>query len=114
MEAYPEHFQESCIIKVKLSGDGAKFSKSSNFIILSFSLPVLKSKVLSGSGNGIILHTNSTYNVQASNVCVTINIGNHSIVVIKGAESYKSFKRVLDTINKLIMQVNISIKGKVY
>ena len=31
--------------------DGAKFSKSSNFIILSFSLPVLKSKVSSGAGN---------------------------------------------------------------
>lgn len=71
----------------------------------SFSLPVLKSKVLSGSGNGIILHTNSTYNVQASNMCVTINIANHSIAVIKGAESYESlqsFKPVLDTINKLV------------
>lgn len=68
MEAYPEHFQEGCTIKVKLSGDGAKFSKSSNFIILSFSLPVLKSKVLSGAG--IIFNMSGTYNAQAINTSV--------------------------------------------
>ena len=54
METYPEHFQEGCTIKVVEIG--AKFSKSSNFIILSFSLSVLKSKVLSGAaGIGIII-----------------------------------------------------------
>ena len=35
---------------VKISGDGAKFSKSSQFILLSFSLPFLSSNPLSGYG----------------------------------------------------------------
>ena len=46
-----------------------------------------------------------------------LNVGNHSIAVIKGAESYESlqsFKPVLDTINKLVRQGNVSIKGKAY
>ena len=45
------------------------------------------------------------------------NTGNHSIAVIKGVESYeslKSFKPVLDTINKLVKQGTVSVKGKVY
>ena len=36
-------------ISVKISGDGAKFSKSSQFV-LSFSLPFLSSSSLSGYG----------------------------------------------------------------
>ena len=45
------------------------------------------------------------------------NAGNHSIAVIKGAESYeslKSFKPVLDAINKLVKRGTVSVKGKVY
>ena len=37
-------------ISVKISGDGAKFSKSSQFVLLSFSLPFLSSSSLSGYG----------------------------------------------------------------
>ena len=40
-------------IKVKFSGDGARFSRSSNMILLSFSLPELRDEVLSGAGNYI-------------------------------------------------------------
>ena len=35
---------------VKLSGDGARFSKSSSFVLVSFSFPNLASNVLSASG----------------------------------------------------------------
>ena len=42
-------------IRMKISGDGAKFSKSSNIILLSFSLPGLQQTALSGAGI-IIMH----------------------------------------------------------
>ena len=35
---------------VKLSGDGARFSKSSSFVLFSFSFPTLSSNVLAASG----------------------------------------------------------------
>ena len=37
-------------ITIKLSGDGARFSKSSNIILLSFSFPGHQSDVLSATG----------------------------------------------------------------
>ena len=37
-------------IRVKISGDGAKFSRSSNYVLLSFSLLNMGSQVLSDSG----------------------------------------------------------------
>ena len=53
METEPEKFADSSPIQVKLSGDGARFSRTSNFILLSFSFPSLKSDVLSGRGENI-------------------------------------------------------------
>ena len=41
-------------IKVKFSGDGARFSKSSNIFLLSFSLPGLQANVLSGAGEPLL------------------------------------------------------------
>ena len=35
---------------VKISGDGAKFSSSSNFLLLTFSLPGTTENVLSSAG----------------------------------------------------------------
>ena len=37
-------------VMVKISGDGAKFSKSSNFLLLTFSLPGTTENVLSSAG----------------------------------------------------------------
>ncbi len=37
-------------IKVKLSGDGARLSRKSNLILLSFSLPGLQTNMLAASG----------------------------------------------------------------
>ena len=50
MESDPDAFTEGSPIPVKLSGDGARFSWTSNFIVLSFSFPFLRSDVLSGRG----------------------------------------------------------------
>ena len=44
------------VVKVKISSDGAQFSKTSKFILLSFSLPFFSSNVLSGSGRFITLY----------------------------------------------------------
>ena len=65
-----EHFLISCVVhihvqldvpppevvKVKISGDGAQFSKTYKFILLSFSLPFFSSNVLSSSGRFITLY----------------------------------------------------------
>ena len=37
-------------VLVKLSGDGAHFSKTSNFILFSFSFPALTSNALAAAG----------------------------------------------------------------
>ena len=54
----PDIFNEDSPIQVKLSGDRARFSRTSNFILLSFSFPSLRSNVLSGRGTNVV-----TYNV---------------------------------------------------
>lgn len=64
METEPEKFADSSPIQVKLSGNGARFSRTSNFILLSFSFPSLKSDVLSGRGENIFnvdVHTRHAY-----------------------------------------------------
>ena len=48
---HPDRFADEEIC-VKLSGDGARFSSSSSFLLLSFSLPGLASNALSGAGIG--------------------------------------------------------------
>ena len=37
-------------VEVKISGDGAPFSRSSSYVLLSFSLPTLDVQSLSGAG----------------------------------------------------------------
>ena len=45
-----DEFQPGFTVAVKISGDGAQFSKTSKFILLSFSLPFLANDALSGYG----------------------------------------------------------------
>ena len=52
---------EERTIMVKFSGDGARFSRSSNIILFSFSLPELQNNALSGAGT-CELNTLSTEN----------------------------------------------------
>ena len=46
----PSLIDQNTAIVVKISGDGARFSKSSNLILMSFSLPEIQENTLSGSG----------------------------------------------------------------
>ena len=56
MESDPDRFTEDSPIQVKLSGDGARFSRTSNFILLSFSFPFLRSDVLYGRGKSDFIY----------------------------------------------------------
>eukprot|EP00731_Ephydatia_muelleri_P028687 Em0020g331a len=56
-------FQPNQKIKVRISGDGARFSRTSSFVLLSYAILMPVGRYLSG-------------------------IGNHTIAVVKGAEDY--------------------------
>ena len=49
-------FQLGDKIPVKFSGDGAKFSRTSNMMILSFSILVPQGRYLSGTGKCVCVH----------------------------------------------------------
>ena len=53
VKTYPNAFKPETPVYIKLSGDGAKFSRSSNYILLSFSFLSCNTDVLSGSGKEI-------------------------------------------------------------
>ena len=52
--ADPAMFAPGQRIKVRISGDGAKFSRSSSFILLSFAILVPSGRYLSGLGKVLI------------------------------------------------------------
>lgn len=76
-------------VRVKLSGDGAKFSKSSSYVLLSLSFPGV-SNVLAGTGN-------------------------HTFAAVKISEKYEllrdSLKPVFKELNSLIKKKKIVIGG---
>ncbi|CAB4007697.1 Hypothetical predicted protein [Paramuricea clavata] len=77
--------------KVKISGDGAKMTRLTNFIIISFSILNAEDTVMSSKGN-------------------------HTVAVIKGHEDYallkESCSKIFDDINKLASSGKIKIKDK--
>ena len=84
---------------LKISGDGARFSSTSSFLIISFSLPGTSENVLSSAG------------IQESDmdtltfVIVYVLLANHTIAAIRGTENYdllKSLTDVIDDINDLL------------
>jgi len=88
----PEH-NPNDPIRVKVSMDGAKMSRTTNFLILSFSLLQNKKDAMSSKGN-------------------------RTIAVVNGPEDYHtvcdSLKKSLEEINKFIAQKSIDIDGKNY
>ena len=60
MENNPQLYKPGDTIKIKFSGDGAKISRTSNFVLLSFGILTKEANVLSGPG---ILHTHYIYYV---------------------------------------------------
>lgn len=78
-------------VQVKISGDGARMTRNSSFILMSFAL----------------LHSHDE---------VMATKGNHTIAVVKGKEDYntlgKSFADVFKDINSLISKKKIEVSGK--
>ena len=78
-------------VKVKISGDGARMTRNSSFILMSFAL----------------LHSDDE--VMAAK-------GNHTIAVVKGKEDYntlrQSFGDIFKEINSLISKKKIEVGGK--
>ena len=50
-------------VMVKISGDGAKFSKSSDFLLLTFSLPGTTENVLSSAGMYMYMYIIYMYDI---------------------------------------------------
>ncbi|CAB4038959.1 Hypothetical predicted protein, partial [Paramuricea clavata] len=78
-------------VQVKISGDGARMTRNSNFILLSFAL------------------LQDTDDVMAAK-------GNHTIGVVNGKEDYESlercFKDIFTDINELVLDKKIDVDGQ--
>ncbi|CAB4011198.1 Hypothetical predicted protein, partial [Paramuricea clavata] len=78
-------------IKVKISGDGAKMTRLTNFVIISFSILNAEDTVISSKGN-------------------------HTIAVIKGHEDYDLLKvscaKIFDCINRLARKGTVKVRDK--
>ena len=100
-------------ITMKISGDGAKFSKSSNIILLSFSLPGFQQAALSGAGMQHYMY-NPWHYVY---VCTLIT-GNHTFAAINAQENYDTLSSdmndVMKSINCLIAKPEVTISGDTY
>ena len=86
-------FDSDETIGIKISGNGAKITHSSNFVLLSLSLLQQKDAVMSARGN-------------------------HTIAVVKGEEKYdtlkESFQKFFDEINALNRSKKLTIDGRDY
>ena len=64
IQTKPSLVDPNTVIMVKISGDGARFSKSSNLILMSFSLPELQENILSGAGIAITCSCSHPHNYK--------------------------------------------------
>ena len=87
----PEFDFENESVKVKISGDRARMTRNTTFIILSFALLQNNSHLMSARGN-------------------------NTIAIVKGSENYitlkESFANVFSDINDLNSMTKITINGK--
>lgn len=85
------HYDLNEPVKVKISGDGAKMSRNTNFMILSFCLLQTGEKVMSSKGN-------------------------RTIAIVNGPEKYdtmvNSFRSAINEINTTLEAGSIEVDGK--
>ena len=94
-------------IMVKISGDGAKFSSSSSFLLLTFSLPGTSENVLSSAGMCMFVVI-SLY----ANSFIQCTSGNHMFAAIRGKESYQlvgALSVVIGEINSLVASESLAV-----
>ena len=90
IETNPDFDYDNQTIKIKLSGDGARMTRNTSFIILSFALLQGADDVMSARGN-------------------------HTIAVVKSSEKYATLKESFQDVFKEINYLNerkISVKGR--
>ena len=103
---------------MKLSGDGARFTRSSNIVLLSFVFPELQENVLSGIGKYFPLNNNNNSNkTNLHTYTIQIHmVGNHTFAGLKSEESYEALslglEEVLQDLNSLISDPYVQINGK--
>lgn len=88
---HPSIISEGEPVQVKISGDGARMTRNSNFILISFTL------------------------LQSTDDMMTAK-GNHTIGVVNGKEDYDTLKRcfkdIFADINELVQDKKIDLDGK--
>ena len=97
---YPDYYQnESNHVRIRISLDGARFSRTSSYCLLSFAF--LRKDNFSLSPAGMYIHSSLSYLV-----IIFILIDLCTIAAIKGDETYEQlsvgFKDVFDDINQYL------------
>ena len=91
---------------IKLSSDGAWFSKSSSFVFFSFSFSSLSSNVLAASG---MLYMYSS--ILNNTMLHVITLGNHTFAAVKGSEGYE---HMFFTLHDVFKEINtLRAAGKI-
>ena len=90
MASHPDGYEDT--IQIKISGNGARMTRTSSFILMSFALLDLGDDVMAAKGN-------------------------HTIALVKGKENYKtlqeSFADVFNEINRLNSEKKIEVNDRV-
>ena len=107
-----DEFHPGDTVAIKISGDGAQFSKTSKFILLSFSLPFLSNDALSGYGMLQTYIVSSTQKYFA--FCI---LGNHTFAAVRATdECYEvldtALRPVFNEINALMRRKHIKVKDR--
>ena len=101
---------------MKISGDGAKFSKSTNIILTSFAILETQQNILSARGNLQIcvykpIQTILIYHL----IYIMFLTGNHTFAAIQGPECYDALSTGLqpcfDTIRSLLDNPSMTVNG---
>ena len=101
----PENTSTTSSVTVKLSGDGALFSRTAQFTLLSFSFPDLSTEMLSLV---MVIFILNLY----SNIMTTLCTGNYTFAAVKEGENFlvikEAFAPVLEEIDNLIQPRKVS------
>lgn len=104
-----DYYSNNNLLMVKVSGDGAKYSHTSSFYLLSFTF-VRDDSSLSSSGKCLCY--------RDSNWTLMCNIDVYTIAAIKARESYEAlkegFRGAFSSINNLISNPKIKVNGETY
>ena len=88
---HPTVISQGETVQLKISGDGAQMTRSSNFILMSFALLQSSDDIMAAKGN-------------------------HTVAVVKGIEDYhtlkKCFQDVFSDINEIVMEKKIDVDGE--